>query len=734
MRTDRIELPVIPVPGLRPDSLGNYLASLGLLRVLSRHWRAVRIAWYEDVLRIVGGPTNLDELLDELMSMATNRGWTPYQREWAEAQKMGTKAKSGMPLAIWQAAAQEESLELFAAHAVPHARVSFNPLLGSGGNAGKRAFSDGWKRAVEVLAPSAPKKPPRGNEAPTKKATREEAEKKAGVAEAERRRGELKAYLLGEPLSWLVEKLNAASWFSEANKLYNSGQRPYREEPLSPWAMVLACEGLAFLAGGASRRLGARARAKGAFPFVTEAVAPRGADEAGRDLAEFWAPIWDRPMTLPEVRTLFARGRAELHGRGVLTPGAFATAVMQRGVDAGVAEFRRFALGRTTSINTFEPRYEGTVRLPATAAAPDASLQPSETALATALERVVGVIDRLPRDEIAGKRKRFIGLRGPVETALIRLAAKPDEAQSARELVDAVAAALDRVDRNRAFRERRVSWAPLPMKWLPSLFADEAPGVEARLALALVSGFPRSRPFALYRFGVEWNEGRWQFEHPGAAPARWVWHPGPLKRVLLAALLRRILDWETAATASGEEQESDRTLMPAVCADICHWLDGPLDEELLARWTSRLALFDWRFVSREGRALVRPSPSVQACDGSLLLFGLFRPFFDLRPLNLRGDPAGRDLFGLETGARTPGVARALANLIRVGRLDAAVRLAMSRYAMARAPLARANAPWKVADPERLLASLLFTISIEECSILVERWLRPQRNKEEPVHA
>ena len=56
---------------------------------------------------------------------------------------------------------------------------------------------------------------------------------------------------------------------------------------------------------------------------------------------------------------------------------------------------------------------------------------------------------------------------------------------------------------------------------VPSLFADEQPETEARLALALVSGFPLSRPLTLYRFGVEWSYGR--FEHaeraPGAADA-----------------------------------------------------------------------------------------------------------------------------------------------------------------------------------------------------------------------
>jgi len=40
-----LRLPVLALPGLSPDSLGNYLASLGLLRVLSRKWPSTRIAW-----------------------------------------------------------------------------------------------------------------------------------------------------------------------------------------------------------------------------------------------------------------------------------------------------------------------------------------------------------------------------------------------------------------------------------------------------------------------------------------------------------------------------------------------------------------------------------------------------------------------------------------------------------------------------------------------------------------
>lgn len=69
------------------------------------------------------------------------------------------------------------------------------------------------------------------------------------------------AFLHGEASEWQAEKLTAASWFSDANKLYNSGQSPFREGAISPWAMALVCKGLGFFAGGASRRLGARTSA-----------------------------------------------------------------------------------------------------------------------------------------------------------------------------------------------------------------------------------------------------------------------------------------------------------------------------------------------------------------------------------------------------------------------------------------------------------------------------------------
>jgi CRISPR-associated protein Csx17 len=61
-------------------------------------------------------------------------------------------------------------------------------------------------------------------------------------------------------------------------------------------------------------------------------------------------------MSMGETAALLGRGRAEVNGTGATTVAAFSAAILQRGADAGVDEFRRFVLIRTTSENTFESR------------------------------------------------------------------------------------------------------------------------------------------------------------------------------------------------------------------------------------------------------------------------------------------------------------------------------------------------------------------------------------------
>jgi len=121
-------------------------------------------------------------------------------------------------------------------------------------------------------------------------------------------------------------------------------------------------------------------------------------------------------MSLPEIIALFQRGRAEVNGRGAITPPAFAAAILQHGVDAGIREFRRFLLLRTTSENTFESRLASVISVSGK----------SEGATATALTRMLGCRDSLPADRKKGKRWIYVGLRGPLDESLGRLRGKAD--------------------------------------------------------------------------------------------------------------------------------------------------------------------------------------------------------------------------------------------------------------------------------------------------------------------
>ncbi len=421
-------------------------------------------------------------------------------------------------------------------------------------------------------------------------------------------------------------------------------------------------------------------------------------------------------MTAPEVRALFARGRAEIQGCGVLTPSGFAVAIVDRGVDAGISEFRRFVLGRTTSANTFEPRFEGTFGI--------AKSVPADRtrARAAAFRQLLSLVDQLQRvSRSRNAPASWLPLYvGPLEAAMLAAASAPNDAERACAVLDAAVAAIDRLDRNRSFRERKITWRPLPNAWLPNLFGDILPSGEARLALSLVSGFSSDRPFALYRFGVT-KERDGRFVHPDRVPARWGWRAGPLPSLLCDVLCRATLDRETDTV-----DRRTTFLLPATHHQIEMWLSSRIDDALLANWVSRLALFDWSFVTPAVKTFAKGGVAPLSPSGALCLYGILQPFFGERIIPSQRTTSSEDLLSAESGARTPAVARALAALLRTGQVEGAIRLAKSRYAMARLPLIETSVPWATSDPERLLASLLFSVRPAERTTLVGHWLRPQR--------
>ncbi len=602
-------------------------------------------------------------------------------------------------------------MSLLQSHIAPAARLSFNPLFGTGGNAGKRDFSSGWAKATAAI-----EKPPRG-------------------WKREMLNADLGAFLRGEPGICLAD-FNSGCWFGAANKAFNSGTaKPFREGQLSPWAMALACEAFGLFQGSPSRRLGSARRATGAFPFVTTGAAPTAAGEAGKNLGELWLPVWEQPMSLPEVIALFQRGRAEVNGKGATTPPAFAAAILQRGVDAGIREFRRFLLLRTTSENTFESRLASVVPVAGKA----------EAATAVALTRMLNLRDSLPGDRKKGKRWIYAGLRGPLDEALVAFAEKPSP-EAVRATVDAMVGSLKQADRNRAHRRSKSASPPrppirfqqLPGAWAASLLDENGGDVceEARIGLALATLWAAKRTKKAKKDDAALLLPYWlgvQMRGPFCSmleevPFRRVWGAGTLTANLGAVLQRRLIELEPSA------EPPFGSWYRVGLGDIEAWLSGALDDAEVERWMMRFSLFEWSkdSVACVGKLLGHANPP-DILSGSLTLFVLFKPLFQSWLLSALL-PAGSKREAAKTG-HLPGITAQLAR----GDVTAAAQLARNAYRAAGIEPAKLHShDFACEDPQRLLAALLIPTQrrgITEDTFdglnrpvpaLSRRWLSPRK--------
>lgn len=711
----------VSLPGLTLDTLGLYFAALGLLRLLSRKWPEVRGCWRNGGFTVVAGPESLEPLEAYIFAIGLENQWSLYEKSWDAPQKADTKAaqakKPVQAVAEWRTKAREADLPMLTSHLVPgEKRNSFNPLFGTGGNAGKRLFSSGWDNARKAIL-----KPGRG-------------------IKPEHLLADLQAFLQGGSCSILGD-FGGGSWFSLANKIYNSGfEKPFAAGQITPWAMLLACESFPLLAGSTSRLIGANRRQNAAFPFVCRAPAPESETACGQWLGDFWAPVWHRPLSVPEVRSAFQSGKAELGGKAALTSVAFAGAIVQRGVDSGLAEFRCFTLQRTTSDNTFESQLSRIIAIPR-----------RSSRFSEFFQRAMVLRERLPKDSKQGKTWRFKGLQGPLDRALLDLAQVVGEGNQKRQreavvaILDAMFFALVKVDRNRAHREAKVTFERLPLNLLAWLTKQEFGSSEFRLALAIASlrdeippkiTKPAERlrppqPFLAYRLGATGQGRFWAI--PKDRPLRAIWSPRDSVDNLCALARRRLIE----SPASTIAPFRGHFVVPL--ADVMSFLHRETDDDLLALWLDRLSLFDW-FDGKESQralheALAVKKPDIQPFphdSTEAALYTYFRPLLHdelLRGLSTQGEQwkkRERDPI-LATTSRLSPVLSALEREDTA----AAWTLAKSAFHAQRIPIANfgGDLPISSADTRRLLAALIIPAGINDLyTYFRNHWKAPSQLK------
>jgi CRISPR-associated protein Csx17 len=346
--------------GCRSRPLIAYLKALGVLRIVSLQLdSSVRARWTESTFEL-RCESSADEIAGFLLNEYTpspvvspwNGGsgfhpndrqqallaleqsseprFEPYSRaiqlSRAALKRMGIVDKP--PPGIKPALVRElrrrlpdEALPwLDAAIVVTGEKVSYPPLLGSGGNDGRYDFSNNYAQAIVQCLCSGQQ---------------------------------------DDSASWLMAALFDCE--TELQRKLSLGHFSRDSSPTNspngeadslgnPWDLILAVEGTLLLTAGAARRHGAALGGALVAPFTVYSTAAGygSAVEGESGRAELWLPLWPQWSTFAEIAMLAKESRARV-GRGSSRRQArtgldFARAAGDLGVARGIAAFERYAI------------------------------------------------------------------------------------------------------------------------------------------------------------------------------------------------------------------------------------------------------------------------------------------------------------------------------------------------------------------------------------------------------
>jgi CRISPR-associated protein Csx17 len=387
----------------------------------------------------------------------------------------------------------------------------------------------------------------------------------------------------------------------------NIGQGFTGAAATNPWDVIFAMEGAMLFASAVTKRLSQNGHGKAAFPFILDHVATGQPQETGRDeskqdarkskcKSEILIPLWDKPFTLPELRSLLTEGRLQMpDGNSATYSVQGLEAIAGLGVSAGVRSFRR--------VGFFERR--GNVNIAATL---------EDIPVPTRPARVLKLLDELKpfrRAAFRGLREgpqvpdRLLDAKQRIEMSIARavrlgcqeIAVPPPELQK-------ILYAVFRLQRECAFtqfaREVVNPCPPLSQRWIdtnqPINCLDGSS--ECHLGLALASLLPwgehtrKPRQPAVGSLMTNLvplarDRDRWVWdERPHSA----VWSEGAPLHINLATVLRRRLVDSQSGKGDGLPLAS---FYGASFADMLALWNGQVDETRLAQLMCSLALVDF---------------------------------------------------------------------------------------------------------------------------------------------
>ncbi|WP_304173240.1 type I-U CRISPR-associated protein Csx17 [Limnochorda pilosa] len=741
-------MPQVELAGCTPEPLHSYLKALGVFRIVGEQLDPDAEGWWQGGVFHLRSRFGADELVEALFTQYTptpivapwngGSGFFPkdkqealqaiegsdeprlalYRETIARARsildRLGIREKPDKGekpriLAECRAWFPDEAVAwLDAAYVLTSEDPRYPPLLGTGGNDGRLEFSNNFmQRLLDAL----------GLE------TGQPKKRKKGPDPQTRARGWLRGALFGEATPPLVPAA-IGQYHPGGIGGPNATQGFEGDSLVNPWEFVLLLEGSLLLAGSAARRLGVDSRDKASFPFTVTGVGTGYASAvaaeygSGMSRAEIWMPLWERPARLPEVRQVFAEGRAQWGGRQARTGTDFAQAAISLGVERGLSEFRRYGLLQRNG-RAYLASPLGRLRV---------QVRP-EARLLRELDPWLNSLRNLCTGNASTPASLWKALQG-LDEAVLAYAA-----QGRERLLDVLlaAGAAEWVVAGRP-RARGTRLQPIPAlspEW-HDVCREET--TEYRLAVALASiagvrlaaargGGPSqpedewlAPPIRANLEPVAWRHGRWVWA-PESRSA--VWGPGSLTRNLGNVLVRRA----TEAMARRVYPLPIRSPRPASLRDVHRFLLGQTDDRRLEALLRGLSLIDWSrgWASSGGAEALPPD------EGDDEGFILPRAYAVLKLVTL-----DRPLILTRGGDRvTIRPEPAIFALLRANRVADACALALRRLrASGLVPMIRDPRDLAIrVDGERMLAALL--IPVRETRPLARWALRTPATTDEP---
>lgn len=592
------------------------------------------------------------ELLDELVSdrPAPNKrradqikGATAYKKLLEAAEKEFGRLKEDLIPACFRGWRGQAIKWLRAAVVLQDSGEAFYPaLFGSGGNDGRLDFAYNFLQRVLWLTSQEP-------------------------GRSEEARELLWSALFGKHSHRLID-----AKIGMYNPVYAGGANcttgATGEAKINPWEFVLALEGALLLRPSVTRRLlSGEGVAAAPFQVTSEGIGYASAgDENAR--AEQWMPLWSAPSLLGEVESFLAEGRLQAGRRTAGQPLEVAQAISRLGVTRGVSHFVRYGYLERNGQSTL--------------AVPLGRFEVRSSVRARLADDLMGWIERLRRIRDNNAPIRLKTARRALGNALMEAMLRDDGPERWIEVLKC-AVEVENVQAKGAGIEA----GPIP-RLSPGWVEAVGNRAETRLALALAGAKCRETGEGSGCLRAHWlplESSGWRFKTTPQGQLelnpRVVSTGADAVVDLLAIVHRRFV--EASMRGSRHFPLEPRWGWGARLDDLCAWIEGRLDTELVVTLARAFMALNWSQISEN--KMLNPAESEDLPSEAYLV------------LRLAAMP-----WELWEGCDIPAEEEVFFRL-RAGRVDEAVKIAARRLQAAgiRPPLRAAALD---ADSARLWAA------------------------------